>query len=222
MLEYLKEINKRQIHAVTSEEFKTYGKVIDSYDYSELIQYMNNQSELPSEGNCYYPSIEDMEQTETAKLIQERLYGEMPIQIGYCNGRNSTMNGLEYHKSSEVNIAVTDFVLILGHTWDMDERGYDSDQAECFYVKTGEAIELYQTTLHFSPCKVSENGFKDIVILPKGTNTPLKHQGLSGQGEERLLYMNNKWIIAHPERKVLVEKGVYPGIRGENIEIRYR
>ncbi len=37
----------------------------------------------------------------------------MPIQIGYCNGRNTTYNGFEYHKGSEINIAVTDFMLVL-------------------------------------------------------------------------------------------------------------
>ena len=46
----------------------------------------------------------------------------MPIQIGYCNGPNSTLNGLEYHKSSEINIAITDMVLLLGKVQEVENN----------------------------------------------------------------------------------------------------
>ena len=43
----------------------------------------------------------------------------MPIQIGYCNGNNNKLNGLEYHRDSEINIAVTDMVLMIGMEQDL-------------------------------------------------------------------------------------------------------
>ena len=49
-----------------------------------------------------------------AKEIEKIFYGELPIQIGYCNGHNELLNAVEYHRSSEINLAATDAVLILG------------------------------------------------------------------------------------------------------------
>ena len=38
--------------------------------------------------------------------LQKKGYGELPIQIGYCNGKNYKLNALEYHRSSEIDVAV--------------------------------------------------------------------------------------------------------------------
>ena len=54
--------------------------------------------------------------------LRDSFYGGMDIQVGYCNGRNTTYNGFEYHKGSEINIAVTDFMLVLGHTWEIRDN----------------------------------------------------------------------------------------------------
>ena len=48
------------------------------------------------------------------QVSASKSFGEMEIQIGYCNGHNSMLNALEYHKSSEINVAATDAVLLLG------------------------------------------------------------------------------------------------------------
>lgn len=90
-------------------------------------------------------------------------------------------------------------------------------------MEKGTAIEMYQTTLHLSPCRVSDIGFKDVVILPRGTNTPLNNGGTdeAAIGEERLLLQRNKWVIAHPDREPLIKQGAYPGLLGENKELCY-
>ena len=164
-----------------------------------------------------------MENTDIAEKVKNLIYGEMPIEIGYCNGRNTTYNGFEYHKGSEINIAVTDFMLVLGHSWEIKENTYKIEDAKVFFVEKGTAIEMYQTTLHLSPCRVCDEGFKDIVILPRGTNTPLekKEQCLCENSEGRLLLQKNKWVIAHPEREPLIRQGAYPGLLGENKELFY-
>ena len=146
----------------------------------------------------------------------------MPIQIGYCNGRNSTYNGFEYHKGSEINVAVTDFMLVLGHTWLIAKDGtYKVEDATVFFVPKGTAIEMFQTTLHLSPCKVTDEGFKGVVVLPKGTNTPLDKKPEDKTGENKLLLQRNKWVIAHPEREPLIKQGAFPGLIGENKELKY-
>lgn len=226
MIELLNKLNKKnniKFYSIYDEKFKTYGRVINN-NFFELIEYMENNTKIPDVGNVYIPSIEELEKMNSAKIIKNELFGEMEIQIGYCNGKNSTFNGVEYHKGSEINIAVTDFVLILGHTWNIKNNQYDVKDSEMFYLKKGDAVEMYQTTLHLSPCKINDEGFKDIVILPKGTNTPLtnKIKITTPDNENCLLLQKNKWVISHKEREPLIKQGAFPGIIGENIEILYK
>lgn len=223
MLKQLNEKNDIKIFSVDDSEFASYGRIIDGLDFSELVNYMEQYTQIPESGNVYTASVQEMEKMEISGKIQNLVYGEMPIQIGFCNGRNTTYNGFEYHKGSEINIAVTDFMLVLGHTWEIKKNTYKVEDAKVFFVKKGTAIEMYQTTLHLSPCRVSDEGFKDIVVLPRGTNTPLenKKENVCEMGEERLLLQKNKWVISHPEREPLMRQGAYPGLLGENKELYY-
>lgn len=223
MLRQLNEKNDVEILSVRDTRFESYGRIIDEFDFSELLDYMEEQTEIPENGNIYTASVSEMENTDIAEKVKNLIYGEMPIEIGYCNGRNTTYNGFEYHKGSEINIAVTDFMLVLGHSWEIKENTYKIEDAKVFFVEKGTAIEMYQTTLHLSPCRVCDEGFKDIVILPRGTNTPLekKEQCLCENSEGRLLLQKNKWVIAHPEREPLIRQGAYPGLLGENKELFY-
>lgn len=222
MLKRLNEVNDVKITSVFDEEFKTYGRVLRGYDFSELISYMENKTIIPDEGNIYIASVEEMEKMPITKAISEFVYGSMPIQVGYCNGRNTTYNGFEYHKGSEINVAVTDFMLVLGHTWEISaENTYKVEDARVFFVPKGTAIEMYQTTLHLSPLRICDEGFKGIVILPKGTNTPLDRKPSNDSGEERLLLQRNKWVISHPDREPLMKQGAFGGLIGENKELKY-
>lgn len=221
MIERLNQVNDVPVLSVRDAEFATYGQLVEGYDFSSLITYMEEQTQIPGEGNVYVASDPRMEAFPVAKRIQDILYGGMEIEIGYCNGRNTTYNGFEYHKGSEINIAVTDFMLVLGHTWQIHNLSYQIEDARVFYVEKGMAVEMYQTTLHLSPCRVSDKGFKDIVILPRGTNTPLIDKQICDAPESRLLLQKNKWVLAHPEREALIRQGAVPGLIGENKELYY-
>ena len=169
----------------------------------------------------YVASVPEMEALPAAAGLQKKFYGDMPMEVGYCNGRNTTWNGFEYHKGSEINVAVTDFMLILGHVWQIENGTYRFENAKVFFVPKGTAVEMYQTTLHLSPCRVCDAGFKGVVILPRGTNTPLEDKTPGEDPENRLLLQRNKWVIAHPEREPLIRQGAYPGLLGENRELHY-
>lgn len=222
MLEHLNKVNDVKILSVFDDEFKTYGNVVTGYDFSKLVSYMENETPIPEDGNIYVASVPEMESIDIVNAIRDEIYGGMPIQVGYCNGRNSTYNGFEYHKGSEINVAVTDFMLVLGHTWLIAKDGtYKIEDAQVFFVPKGTAIEMFQTTLHLSPCKISDSGFKGIVILPRGTNTPLEKKPDNKEGENKLLLQKNKWVIAHPEREPLIKQGAFAGLIGENKELKY-
>ncbi len=230
LLDALNECNDVTIHSVNDDIFKSFGKVLGGYDMSGLIDYMEKHTDIPSEGNVYVASVEEMEADPVAAEISAVTYGGMPIEIGYCNGRNSTYNGFEYHKGSEINVAVTDFMLVLGHSYDIVDNTIDVSQATVFFVPKGTAIEMYQTTLHLSPLKVTDDGFKGVVILPRGTNTPLAEEEIAARDalveagsdpEARLLLQRNKWVIAHPDREPLMKQGALGGVTGENKELFY-
>ncbi len=221
MLEHLNAVNDVKVYSVFDREFESYGKLHTGFDLSELTEYMEIETKIPESGNIYVPSVEKMEKTAVCDEIEKSIYGEMPIQIGYCNGKNTTYNGFEYHKCSEVNIAVTDFMLVLGHIWQIENGRFYVGNEKVFFVPRGAVVEMYQTTLHLSPCAVSDHGFKDIVILLKGTNTPLEHCKNTVTDEDEMLLMKNKWVLAHKDREVLVKQGAHIGLIGENKKLKY-
>lgn len=220
LLERLNEVNDVEIFSVFSPEFKVFGRVLSGYDFSDLIKFSQENTQIPENANIYVASVEEMEKFPICETLKNTLFGESPIQIGYCNGRNTTYNGFEYHKSSEINIAVTDFMLVLGLSYEIENNTYKTQQAKVFYVPKYTAIEMYGTTLHLSPCRVCDGGFKDIVILPKGTNTPLQNKTITDE-ESTLLIQKNKWVIAHPQREALIKQGAVAGLIGENKELKY-
>lgn len=146
--------------------------------------------------------------------LKQRFFGQMPIQAGYCNGHNTRLNAVEYHRSSEVNIAVTDMILLLGKQQDIENLSYDTSKMEAFLVEKGTMIELYATTLHYAPCQVKD-GFRCVVILPKGTNTELEPYEETTK-EDQLLFAKNKWLIAHKDAQI---PQAYVGLMGKNLEI---
>lgn len=221
LLERLNQVNDVPVTSVYDPAFAPFGRVVAGYDFSGLIGYMENCTEIPENGNIYKPSIPEMEALPVMEQVKNGLYGGMDIEIGYCNGRNTTYNGFEYHKGSEINVAVTNFMLVLGHVWEIKDNTYRVEDARVFFVPRGTAIEMYQTTLHLSPCRVCDEGFKGVVILPRGTNTPLENKGEAVEPEGSLLLQKNKWVIAHPEREPLIRQGAHPGLLGENKELKY-
>ena len=221
MLERLNQVNDVIIRSGEDPEFASYGRIVTGYDFSPLLTYLEEKTEIPEAGNIYVASEPGLEAFPVMQALQNGFYGEMPIQIGYCNGRNTTYNGFEFHKGSEINVAATDFMLVLGHTWEIQNNTYRVEDAKVFFVKKGTAIEMYQTTLHLSPCRVTDEGFRDVVVLPRGTNTPLEHKGEAAEAEAGLLLQKNKWVIAHPDREPLIKQGAHPGLLGENKELFY-
>lgn len=204
-----------KLYSVNSEEFKTFGRVITGLDTSEIIKAAEKISR-PAEGSAYTPSEESFEKLPTSKEIENKFFGTLPSQIGYCHGHNSLLNAAEWHMSSEINIAVTPLVLILGHIWDIENGKTDSSKFKAFYLPAGTVAEVYSTTLHFCPCEVEKDGFGCIVGLPLGTNTPLETET-----SDPPLFRKNKWLIAHNDNKALISRGVLPGISGENFKINY-
>lgn len=203
-----------KIQKVTDPAFRKYGQVLEGYDFTGLIKEMKH-TPVP-EDVIYVPSVEELEALDIMKDLQNKGYGGLPVQIGYCNGHNKKLNAVEYHRNSEINVAVTDLVLLIGPQQDIEpDHTYDTSKIEAFLVPAGTGIEVYATTLHYAPCHVNEGGFQCVVVLPKGTNTDLTFQ-TEKTGEDSLMTAKNKWLIAHEDAKIA---GAFNGLKGENITI---
>lgn len=203
-----------KIKELTDVSFGRYGRVVTEISFDKILKEMEN-TPLPKDV-VYVPSVKAMEELPEAGDICKKGFGGLPIEIGYCNGDNHKLNAVEYHRTSEIDVAVTDLILLVGSQQDITEDGtYDTSRMEAYLVPAGTAVELYATTLHYAPCSAVEGGFRCAIILPKGTNEPLTFE-TEKSGENRLLATVNKWLIAHEEAKI---EGAYCGLQGENIVI---
>lgn len=215
-----------KIYSVKDLEFAAYGRVVDNIDFSNLVEALK-KTPVP-EDVVYEPSVKELETTDAFEKLGRVVYGEMPIQIGYCNGHNHKLNALEYHRDSEINVAATDAILLVGLRAEVEKDfTYDTGKVKAFLVPAGTAVEVFATTLHYAPCGVDGAGFQVAIVLPKGTNYPLKREhakleegcpACSTQvNEDGLLTAVNKWLIGHPEGGL--PEGSFLGLKGENIEV---
>ena len=216
MLEYLKKLNPDiDFYDVNDAEFASFGRVIKNLDASEITEAAN-KLQRPESGSAYMASVPEFEALDIAKQIEDEYFGTLPAQLGYCHGHSNFLNATEWHACSEINIAITPLVLILGHVWDIKDGKIDSSKFTAFYLPAGTVVEVYATTLHFCPCEVQEEGFGCVVGLTAGTNTDLEKEV-----QNKMLFRKNKWIICHVDNEALLNRGVVPGITGTNYEIKY-
>lgn len=222
MLSKLQEKNPDlKILSVLDSAFNRYGKILNPDGFLDIFKYLENETKVPDIDNFYIAHDPKLQANINDVKAVFNVFGNMPVEYGYVNGNNSKLNALEYHKSSEINIALTPLVLMLGRVEDISNNEYPSPQVEIFYVPKHTVIEIYPQTLHFSPCKVSDTGFKCGVILPYGTNMEFINSKNIQNDEDQLLFKTNKWILVHQEHQKFIALGAHDGLKGQNIEIKY-
>ena len=208
-----------KILSVFDPEFKAYGKVVTGMEetVAEILAALE-KTPLP-EGVGYVPTEPILQELPAATQVSENLFGGMPAQLGWCNGHNTRLNCLEYHRDSEFNLGTQDFILLLAKMEDIGDDGkLDTAKVKAFRAPAGTLVECYATTLHYAPCHCDAGkGFRVLVALPWLTNTDKPAiQELSP--EDKLLWARNKWLLAHPESSEAAQ-GAYVGLVGENIDI---
>ena len=206
-----------KIIPVTDPSFQNYGQILTGYDVSELLATLDRVTPLP-EGVAYVPEQPELMALPIEQELRNNAFGGMPIQIGWCNGHNTKLNCLEYHRDSELNVGVKDFILLLAKREDLVNGELDTDKVVAFLCPAGILVEVYATTLHYAPCSAKKGeGFKTIVVLPKGTNLD-KPAITVKNSEDEILWASNKWLLAHadaPEAK----DGAKVLLKGVNTDI---
>lgn len=194
-------------------DFADYGLLLKG-DFTDVVIYLKEATPLPGVGNLYVANDETMQRLETSQMLA-KTYFLNAMQAGYCNGQNEQLNCLEYHLSPEVDIAGEDLVLLLARQKDIVGDKIDSSKVVPFFLKKGQGVLLFPGTLHFSPCKQREEGFRSAVYLSFGTNAPLKEAS-----KDPRLFKADKWLYAHKDSKQ-AGLGAYVGLTGENITIKW-
>ena len=157
-----------------------------------------------------------------------RKYGRVITNVNFTElveemKKTPIPEGVEYHRSSEINVAATDAILLLGQLADVAEDfTYDTSKMEAFLVPAGTGVEVFATSLHYAPCGVDGQGFQVAIVLPQGTNYPLQgtHQKVDhgcAPSEDALLAATNKWLIGHAEGGL--PEGSFIGLIGENLDV---
>lgn len=200
-----------RILSVFDPEFQRFGRVLQG-NYNKLLNLIE-ETPLPDEGTIYCPSDGKLEDDEILLHFKKDIFGDMEVQLGYCNGYNQKLNCLEYHKGNEVNLSNNDFILLLGSYFDIKDGKFDTKNVVAFKVPKRTAVEIYSTTLHYAPCGVDGLPFKVLVALPKGTNAhKIKNEN------DPILWATNKWLLAHKDSNE-AKDGAYIGLVGENLNI---
>ena len=141
-----------KIKPVFNHAFEKYGKILKGYDVTDLLKKLDDTTKKPENAVIYEPGDAGLESLPIAKEFSDNAYGGMPVQVGYCNGNNTKLNCLEYHRGSEINIPSNDIVLLLAPLQAVKNGKLDTALVEAFYVPKGTPVLIYETTLHYAPC----------------------------------------------------------------------
>ena len=208
-----------KIYEVTDPEFKAYGRVVSGYatEKMSIMDALEQKTPCP-EGTEYVAEDTAIQSILGAQVIAPSLFGGLPVQFGWCNGHNTKLNCLEYHRSSEFNLGTNDFILLLALASDVENWHVDASRVKAFRVPAGVMVEVFATALHYAPCQAhKDSGFQVLVGLPKGTNVG-KPEYTAVNQEDKLLTATNKWLLAHADSSE-AKNGAWVGITGENIDI---
>ena len=207
-----------KIFSVLDPEFKAYGQVVTGLE-DAVREIMTALAATPlPEGVGYVPTDPALQELPAAVEISEHCFGGMPTQLGWCNGHNTKLNCLEYHRDSEFNLGTEDFILLLAKQEEIMDGILDTGKVKAFKVPAGVLVEVYATTLHYAPCHCdAAKGFRVLVALPWLTNTdrPVMENRTC---EDEILTARNKWLLAHPESSE-AKAGAKVGLSGKNIDI---
>ena len=214
-----KEREGMKINKATDPEFTNYGRIIEGYEAEkkEILEALRDKTPIP-EGTSYVAEEPVLQSLPAADRITNTLFGGMPMQFGWCNGHNTRLNCLEYHRDSEINFGPGDFILLVAKREEIVDYKLDSSKVKAFLVPAGVMVEVYATTLHYAPCQAHKDaGFQVLVGLPKGTNVG-KPEYTAVNQEDKMLRATNKWLLAHADANE-AKDGAWVGITGENIDI---
>jgi len=208
------------IQSVYDAEFLRYGRPIQwMRQETDVICKVLQETPMPEKAG-YVAEEPLLQNLDAAKMISSHCFGGLPIQMGWCNGHNTKLNCMEFHRCSEVNVGTVDFVLLLALPANIRAGVLDTSKVQAFRVPAGVPVEIYPMTLHYAPCQSNLNqGFRVLIALLKGTNGDRPHLDAVRSEEDQWLWACNKWLLAHAE-STEAKQGAAIALSGMNIDLQ--
>ena len=209
------------IYSVTAPERKSYRNVREDFPSERTLRVLEALSATPiPEGRKYVASAPERESVKGADKLGFLMFGGRSFQLGGCNGHNTRLNCLEYHRASEFNLGARDFILLVAHRWEIEDGKLDTAYVKAFRVPAGTVVEVFNTTLHYTPCMVDDGGFQVMVALPAGTHGPRPEAAanMPAAGDSYCYWKADKWVLCHADSPKAAEGG-YVGLIGKNLDI---
>ena len=205
-----------KIYSVNDPEFKAYGRAVTGYPLEGILDAL---AKTPlTDGVVYQAKVDSLQHAKDAEAVGTGLFGGMPFQFGFCNGHNTRLNCLEWHRDSEFNLGTEDFILLLARLDDIVDGRLDTAKVKAFRAPAGVLLEVYATSLHYAPCHADPaKGFRVLIGLPDGTNTDFRPNG-GANALDATLWARNKWLLAHAD-SAEAKDGAVVALDGVNIDI---
>ena len=130
-----------KIESVLDPAFAAYGQVVTGLEEAraEILAALAGTPQ-PAAGTDYCPEDPALQELPAAAEVSGHLFGGMPCQLGWCNGRNTKLNCLEYHRDSEYNLANEDFILLLARRDEIENGRLDTGKVRAFRVPAGTLV----------------------------------------------------------------------------------
>lgn len=144
---------------ITSAAFAEYGRLVEGIPTRPLMDILLSYP-LPPSGMIYTPREDDLHARLDFTPWGERLFADMPYQLGWCGGSNDRAEVLVRHGGSAFLQSTVDIDLLLAHRWEKAPRR--------FRIPADTLIELYGDTLRSAPLG---RDFRVLALLPYATNT---------------------------------------------------
>ena len=159
------------IYSVNDPEFKSYGNVWDDVPSELTSPVLEALSATPiPEGSKYVASAPELEGVKDADKLGFLMFGGRPFQLGWCNGHNTQLNCLEYHRASEFNLGARDFILLVAHRWEIEDGKLDTACVKAFRVPAGTVVDSYcywkadkWVLCHADSPKAAEGGYVGLI-----------------------------------------------------------
>mgnify|MGYP000842449861 CR=1 FL=1 len=112
------------------------------------------------------------------------------------------------------------FDYVYANELEIEDGKLDTACVKAFRVPAGTLVEVFNTTLHYTPCMVDDGGFQVMVALPAGTNGPRPEAAadMPTAGDSYCYWKADKWVLCHADSPKAAEGG-YVGLIGKNLDI---
>ena len=108
----------------------------------------------------------------------------------------------------------------MAHRWEIEDGKLDTACVKAFRVPAGTLVEVFNTTLPYTPSMVDDGGFQVMVALPAGTNGPRPEAAadMPAAGDSYCYWKADKWVLCHADSPKAAEGG-YVGLVGKTLGI---